>query len=181
MRESCAPMLMKEQNRLRMQRTRSQEQDVLLAIESKRTGLTREEYAEWLKGYNWDYFMTVTFRKAKKEPYYALESVYRELRNFYVARAFLGCEPHQSGDLHIHGILSGAAPGWKPEISLPWEIWNGLFKRFGRSKVEACNSAEAVSSYCAKYILKQQSRVCDYYAVYGSPLDWRGGLLDKAG
>jgi len=175
-------MLSKEQNRLRMQRTRSQEQDVLRAIESKRTGSTKAEYAEWLQMYNWDYFITVTFRKQRKEPYYVLESVFNELSyEYFVARAFLGCEPHQSGDLHIHGILAGPAPGWLPEIALPWEIWSGMFKRFGRSKVEACNSAEAVSAYCAKYVLKQQSRVCDYYAVYGSRLDWQGGLLDKSG
>jgi len=174
-------MLTKEQDRLRKQLTRQQDQDKLLALESRRSGVTREQYADWLKRYNWDYFMTVTFRKPRKEPYYVLESVYRVLANdYFVARAFLGCEPHQSGDLHIHGILSGAAPGWKPEIALPWQIWDGMFKGFGRSKVEACNSSEAVSAYCAKYVLKQQSRVCDYYAVYGSSLNWQGGLLDKS-
>ncbi|MBA7581134.1 hypothetical protein ES708_23036 [subsurface metagenome] len=29
----------------------------------------REQYAEWLQGYNWDYFATITFRKPRKEPY----------------------------------------------------------------------------------------------------------------
>lgn len=137
----------------------------------------REQYAEWLQGYNWDYFMTATFRKPRKEPYYALKHIWSELKSYEVARAFLGVEPHQSGDLHIHGILAGYPPGWRPEMALPWEIWEGLFERFGRARVEACNTHETVTAYCAKYILKQQHRVADYYGIYGSRLSWQGGKL----
>lgn len=141
----------------------------------------RQEYAEWLQGYNWDYFLTSTFRKPRIEPYYALKHVWNELSNHWVARGFLGVEPHQSGDLHIHGIVAGNPPGWQPEIDLPWDIWDGLFHRFGRARVEACNTNEAVTAYCAKYILKQQHRVADYYGVYGSRLAWQGGKLNDAG
>ncbi|MBA7592115.1 hypothetical protein ES708_34292 [subsurface metagenome] len=137
--------------------------------------MIRQEYAEWLKGYNWDYFLTSTFRRPRREPYYALQSVWHELRKSDVARAFLVAEPHQSGDLHIHGLAAGFAPGWRPGIALPWDIWSSLNKRFGRAKVEACNSQEAVAGYCAKYLLKQQSRVCDYYEVFGSKFAWHFG------
>lgn len=143
----------------------------------RRGQVVREQYAGWLQGYNWDYFTTITFRAPRKEPYYALRGVWSELEKHFVARAYLGVEPHQSGDLHIHGIIAGAPPGWRPEIQLPWEIWAGVFKRFGRAKVEACNTHEAVTAYCAKYILKQQSRAVDYYGIYGSKLSWQGGLL----
>jgi len=169
----------------------------------------RQEYAEFLQGYNWDYFLTATFRQKRiyhpqaqieglwykppsanrsytvdaprKEPYYALQSVWHELEQSSVARAFLVAEPHQSGDVHIHGIVSGAGPGWRPEMALPWDIWSGLFKRFGRANVELCNSQGAVSSYCSKYLLKQQSRVCDFYEVFGSKFAWHNGRdLTKA-
>lgn len=103
--------------------------------------------------------------------------VWGQLQKHHVARAFLACEPFQSGDVHIHGIVAGYPPGWKPEIDLPWDIWAGLFERFGRAKVEACNSYEAVTAYCAKYILKQQGRVGDYYEVFGDAFAWRGGVL----
>ncbi len=142
---------------------------------SKRGRVVREQYAEWLQGYNWDYFLTSTFRKPRREPYYALRAVWGELERSFVARAFLAVEPHQSGDLHIHGIVAGMPPGWRPEIPLPWDIWSGLFKRFGRAKVEACNTHEAVTAYCAKYVLKQQGRVADYYGIYGTKLAWQGG------
>ncbi|MBA7552251.1 hypothetical protein ES705_44809 [subsurface metagenome] len=142
---------------------------------ASRDNTIRQEYAEFLQGYHWDYFLTSTFRKPRKEPYYALQSVWHELRKSFVARAFLVVEPHQSGDLHIHGLVAGTGAGWRPEIALPWDIWTGLFKRFGRAKVEACNTQEAVTGYCAKYLLKQQSRVCDYYEVFGNKLAWHNG------
>jgi len=142
---------------------------------TKRGSLIREQYAEFLQGYNWDYFLTSTFRLPRKEPYYALQSVWHELQKSSVARAFLVAEPFESGDLHIHGLAAGRGPGWRPELALPWDIWSGLFKRFGRAKVEACNSQEAVTGYCAKYLLKQQSRVCDYYEVFGNKLAWIEG------
>ena len=135
----------------------------------------RSEYAEWLKSYNWDYFLTSTFRQPRKEPYYALQSVWHELQDHFVARAFLVAEPHQSGDLHIHGLAAGIGAGWRPELALPWDIWQGLFKRFGRAKVEACNTQEAVTGYCAKYLLKQQSRCCDYYEIFGNKFAWHNG------
>ncbi len=142
---------------------------------TKRGELIKEQYAEFLQGYNWDYVLTSTFRKPRREPYYALQHVWHRLQNYNVARAFLVAEPHQSGDLHIHGLAAGAGPGWRPEMALPWDIWQGLFKRFGRAKVEACNSQEAVTGYCAKYLLKQQSRACDYYEVFGSKFAWHNG------
>lgn len=150
----------------------------MASFDVTRTNTQREQYAEWLKGYHWDYFLTSTFRSPRKEPYYALRAVSGELQKYNVTRSFLVAEPHQSGDLHIHGIVAGRPPGWHPEIALPWDIWNGLHKRFGRAKVEACNSHEAVTAYCSKYILKQQSRVCDFYQVTGDRLSWQGGKIN---
>jgi len=134
----------------------------------------QQVYSDWLQTKHWDYFFTTTFRSPRKEPYYALNHCWHELKNHHVARAFIGVEPHKSGDLHLHGLLAGRGGGWQPEIKLPWDIWEGLFERFGRSKVEACNSQEAVTAYCAKYVLKAQSSASDHYGVYGTKFAWRG-------
>lgn len=148
---------------------------------------TRLQYAEFLQGFTWDYFLTATFRSPRREPYYALQHVWRELQRHNVARAFLAAEPFQAcGDLHIHGIAAGtrnkgsfygvrARDGTPLNIDTPQGIWHGLFKRFGRAKVGWCNSHEAVSMYCSKYILKQQSRVCDYYELFGNKASWQRG------
>lgn len=132
----------------------------------------RTAYAGWLQQYQWDYFFTTTFRSPRREPYYALKNVWSELEKHRVARAFIGVEPHRTGDLHLHGILAGLGADWVLGIDLPSNIWSALFKRFGRSKVEACNNHDAVSLYCAKYILKAQNSVIDHYGVFGDKYSW---------
>lgn len=173
-------------HRLIYSKTREEENVALAAIESRRLGWTRDAYAEFLQTFLWEDMITITFRSARKEPYYAAKSVWSELYSGQnsegkynnVTRAFLAVEPFQSGDLHIHGLIAGNLKGWKPEMSLPWEIFDSMFKRFGRSRIEACNSMEAVTNYCAKYILKQQSRVCDFYYLFGEKFSWENGLLN---
>jgi len=184
-------MLTREADRLRKIQARRLEQDneYLKVIESRRVGDTRIKYAEFLMKYYWEDFITVTFRKPRKEPYYAAKAVWNSLKHFNVTKAFLAVEPHQSGDLHIHGIISGNIRGWQPELKLPWDIWEGLFSGYvneygmkvpgyGRSKVELCNSSERVTMYCAKYILKQQSRVADYYYIYGDKFAWLNSKIN---
>lgn len=167
--------------------TREDYNAYLAAIESRRLGWTREAYAEFLQSFCWEDMITVTFREPRKEPYYAAKNVWRVLFNGQnsaghyncVSRAFLAVEPFQSGDLHIHGLIAGNVRGVKPEMALPWEIYDSLFTRFGRTRVEACNSMEAVTNYCAKYILKQQSRVCDFYYLFGDKYSWENGILSQ--
>lgn len=109
-------------------------------MQTERDGEIRRQYAEWLKSYYWDDMITVTFRSPRRDPYYALKAVQNELFKCNARRGFLVAEPFQSGDLHIHGIIAGPAPGFKPELMLPWEIWEILFQRFGRSKGRAVQS-----------------------------------------
>lgn len=185
-----------------------------ISTTTARGNYIREQYADWLSKYNFDYFFTATFRTANKtvpasdvriydantgefkreeywswrgssiggkprrEPYYAIKNVWQELVLYDVKRGFLVAEPHQSGDLHIHGIIAGGLPKQEP-IALPWDIWHGLFDRFGRAKVEAPNKHQCVTMYCSKYLLKQQHRACDYYEVFGDAVYWRSGVLQK--
>jgi len=175
-----------------------------------RTQKEREQYSEWLQTYRWDYFLTATFdpgkgcaihakgesqyvmdrvtgqavrseyTRGRKEPYSALKAVSGELVKHNVARAFLVAEPHQSGDLHIHGIVAGSVRNGRNLMESPGEIWSALFKRFGGAKVEPVHGAGQVCMYCSKYVLKQQSRTADYYEVYGNKLAWERGKLEVA-
>lgn len=131
-----------------------------------------QAYTNWLTTYNWDYFFTATFRSPRREPYYALKHVRNELEKHGACRGFLGAEPHVSGDLHIHGIVSGPGGTWKPDIALPWVIEEAFNKRFGRARVQACNSQEAVTGYCAKYVLKGQGHASDHYEIFGDKVWW---------
>ena len=131
----------------------------------------RDAYADFIQSYHWDYFATVTFKSPRKEPYYAIKNVWRECQKVGAARGFLVAEPHESGDLHIHGLLATAAKGALPSLALPWDVEGSMRKRFGISRVEACNSAEAVSSYCAKYVTKQDGQI-DHYDILGAKWEW---------
>ena len=135
--------------------------------------LITAQYAEFLQGYDWDYFITQTFRRPRKEPYYALHSVWHTLKYHGAARAFLACEPHKTGDLHIHGIMAGGGDGWLPHIDPMWDIWEDCHKKYGRNKVELINTSAAVAGYCAKYVLKAQNVVADHYEVFGDKIFWK--------
>ncbi len=129
------------------------------------------QYAEFLQEHHWDYFLTVTFRKPRMDPYYAIRDVWRCVEDHQATRGFLVAEPHISRNLHIHGIVSGAPPEWRPEIDLPWVIWNDCFHRFGRSKIDLVRSQGDVAGYCSKYVVKQLNQG-DHYEIFGSKLDW---------
>lgn len=90
-----------------------------------------------------------------------------------IARTFMACEPHTSGMLHVHGV---AFVNWpRSEMSaLSYNAWSTSFRRFGRSKFEACRSREDVSGYCSKYVTKSDSRY--EYAFGGNWPRPPGGL-----
>lgn len=130
----------------------------------------REGYAKFLQEYDWDYFGTITFRSARRDPVPAIKHVYKELKKSGVKRAFIGAEPFKTGDLHLHGIMQGTG---LPGIETPKEVWKRCFDRFGRTKIEYIKSKEDVANYCAKYVLKAQNNVSDHYQFCGKAYQWR--------
>lgn len=135
------------------------------------SGEIRKQYSDFLQTKHWDYFVTVTYRSPRKEPYYALNGAWRVLKSNHVGKAFLVAEPHQTGDLHLHGLVAGYPPGWKPEMSLPFDMWGDLYKAFGRSAVSPIAEIGGVTSYCAKYVLKSEYSA-DLYELFGNQVAW---------
>lgn len=74
--------------------------------------------------------------------------------------------------MHIHGLISDGEGSFEPRLLLPWDQWDKLFHRFGRTKVELIRSEEAVRKYCAKYVLKGAGD----YNFYGHAYFWRQGV-----
>lgn len=138
-------------------------------------GDTKLAYSEFLQSLPWDLFFTATFRSPRKEPYYAINHVSNTLRTCNAARQFIACEPHSSGDLHLHGLLANSRISGHAELLSPHEIWGTLFKKYGRAKVEFCNNQAAVANYCAKYVVKETNK-WDHYEFVGHPWHW---LIDK--
>ena len=113
----------------------------------------RDAFGNWLSTFDWDYFITVTFREAR-HPHHALSTVRqvgKVIRRHSDGRLFLGTELHINRTLHVHGLLS---PVKRPNDFLQYALWNSLFTAFGRTEVRRVQSREAVSNYVSKYVTK---------------------------
>jgi len=134
-------------------------------------------YAGWLSQYHWDYVITVTFRKRFTDWYKAHLFVWQALHDkCHAKRAFLAAEKHPllGNQVHVHGLISGDDYNWAPNLMLPWDTWDVLFHRFGRSLVQPARDDAAANRYVAKYILKAPGD----YGVYGHPYFW---TIDNCG
>ncbi len=139
-----------------------------------------EAYSAYLQSLPWDYFATVTFRTPRKDSIRAGNVVWKELAYQDVERAFLAVEPHESGDLHIHGLLKMPdnvfmrSDYTKADLrnGRAYDLWRTVFHKFGRSKVEVINDSHAVAEYCSKYVVKQSLNQ-DCYNFYGQSSLWK--------
>lgn len=125
-----------------------------------------EALATWLESMPWDYFWTVTSRRPRRDALALIRDVSHHFRSLdYASALFIACEPHRlSRNLHAHGLYrseTGTQLGLSLGVPSPGGIWEGLFYRFGRSRVEPIRSTSEVSAYCSKYVTK----LCD-------PDDW---------
>lgn len=120
----------------------------------------RDSLSSYLQSRDWDYFITVTTRKPWHDAIALNREAYSKLNGITaIERAFLCTEPYyvRSG-VHLHGLVK--ADKKYVEFIPTQRIWQGLFTRFGRSKVELVHNLEQVTGYCSKYVTKSQG---DYY------------------
>lgn len=129
--------------------------------------------------HGWDYFITDTFKRERRDPISSAFALWKPLHEVFGAtRSFVAVEPHETGALHLHALarfgLADHAEDAVYENSLPRAsaIWKYLFKAHGRNKVELAHDALAVSRYCAKYVVKDGF----HYEFFGDKAAW---VLDK--
>lgn len=118
----------------------------------KRIYEQREQYANWLSNESWDYFFTGTFRFENITPNGARRAANRFFRGFPTKELIvLFIESGKLyGKVHLHGLLRFRADQ-RPTARTIWKWW---FDKNGRAKVEEIKSAQAVSKYCCKYVIK---------------------------
>jgi len=134
------------------------------------TAECRQAYADFLLSRSWDYFATVTFARPRRDTLAAIRDVDHSVANLR-ERAFWAVEPHRSGALHLHGLLkSTTLENHQDPFHSATEFWHRFFHAFGRSRVQAANSSEAVARYCAKYVTKSGGYEYDFT---GNSLFWR--------
>lgn len=132
-----------------------------------------ESWGGFLSRWEWDWFVTLTFRphRGKKvgsrsrlpHPEQAdklfrlwISRLNRHLYGNHCWKKGMGVgwvrasEPHQSGALHYHALLTGT--GVTDARRLDWkDDWYALA---GFSRIEPPSSQDAVQAYCAKYVAK---------------------------
>ena len=111
--------------------------------------------ASFLEAQSWDYFLTVTFA-VPRHAHQAVATL-NSIRNTLVATdgpalLHLATEPHRSGTLHVHGLYKKADGSSITAAGL----WEPLFRRYGRSKVETPRNQHSTARYVAKYVIKSE-------------------------
>ena len=117
-------------------------------------------WADWVKGWQWEWFCTMTFRervhpeRAHKLWRWVVRGIDRELYGPQVARRAEGLqwvralEFQRRGVIHYHA-LARRTRGYRRLTVM--DLWKDVA---GYAKVEAVRNVESVSGYCSKYVVK---------------------------
>lgn len=116
----------------------------------------RTAWGEWLGGFPWDAWGTLTFRWA--DPTHA--QLDRAFGRFITtvrmwaddeAPYFLGHEVGAGGRAHLHCLIGGLR-GW--DGAQRSRLWGWWFKRYGRCEVRGYDPEKGAAHYVSKYITK---------------------------
>lgn len=133
-----------------------------------------ESWRDFLGRWEWDWFVTLTFRphRGKRVGSRArlphpeqtdklfrlwISKLNRHLYGNHWSKKGIGVgwvrasEPHKSGALHYHALLTGT--GVTDARRLDWK--DEWFSLAGFSRIEPPKSQDAVQAYCAKYLVKE--------------------------
>ena len=123
------------------------------AEDSVRWSQVQEAWGKWLSLREWDWFLTITFKRPRKDVILALNAVENALKSVYShPTAFLGAEYHRSGDVHVHGLFKLCRSCRLEDTTL--HLWSALFNRLGRSEVVPPRHKADVIKYTTKYCTK---------------------------
>ena len=118
---------------------------------------TKAAWAAFLGRYEWEYFLTITFR-LPREPHHAqstLSQIGNIIERHSNGRYFLGSELHHSRTLHVHGLFTPRKRTTAPSSGVTARaLWGVFLEEFGRSQVRRVLTNEAVTRYCSKYCTK---------------------------
>lgn len=126
-----------------------------------------EAYSSHLSTFNWDTYLTVTFKHTRHDGTNAVNAVWERLPCL-PDRAFIAVEPHKLDGIHLHALLHH-------RNDMPVEQFNEIpgrtqaycTKTFGWSKASFIETA-GVLDYCSKYVTKGNE-----YFYKGDPYYWK--------
>lgn len=113
----------------------------------------RSAWAEWLGGYPWTAWGTLTFKHANPtheqldRAFVRFIDYTRTISVWGDTPYFLGHEVGAGGRAHLHVLLGGLIP----DRSMLWSWW---FKRYGRCEVRGYDPQRGAAAYVSKYVTK---------------------------
>jgi hypothetical protein len=113
--------------------------------------------SDWIQSYQWDYFVTVTPRRPRRDSIAFLRDLSYNLKKgpSNCKRAFLAAEPFRfQHNLHVHGLVALGNENVYYGYSQPWQFEFDFRRQFGISRVEKIRGRHQVAEYCAKYVTK---------------------------
>ncbi len=131
----------------------------------------QEAYASHLTSFDWDVYMTQTFKHTRRDGSNAANHVYKTLEEkFGAIRAFIAVEPHYLDGIHLHSLIHF------PEINYQRDLVGRLKKycgkAYGFNHIAVARDQDQVSLYCCKYVVKGN----DFF-YKGEPSAWK--YVDK--
>lgn len=130
-------------------------------------------WSAFLSYIQWDWFVTVTFRREQRSAEGALRAANWIFKQSNAQRGVFFAEKHhlRADIYHIHGLLWWQFHDLRPEVELFGHI---LWGKFGFNKVvpikKTAESIDKVTKYVAKYCAKE----ADTWALYGKKKWWKG-------
>lgn len=130
-------------------------------------------YGEFLDGFAWEAFCTLTFRDSVRseecaerrftkwfrlwqEAAAASEGVAKRAIRKFPGTFALGVERHQSGTLHVHALVRRSPVlDFELDRRLGWRLWKEVY---GLARVERPMPGGGASRYLAKYVVKDVLR-----------------------
>ena len=147
---------------------------------SENDHLIKSGYSDFLQSYSWQSFYTITCRKPRRDNLAFIRDIDNAIREQSLSfRSFVAIEPHRTGFIHAHGLLSFDIPLRDPEgiyLGFSHEEINRRFRyNFGfsrdskiRTLTKTTNGVQTgVLLYCSKYVVK-----CDRGYEYDFLGDW---------
>jgi hypothetical protein len=126
----------------------------------QRSKLVRDAMADWINKYDWDFWMTGTFKEEMRvtDTFKAKKLFMRFIKVLGEKCGdidfFMAVERFKSGEFtHIHCVLNGVSHLRYLEV---WELW---FKQYGRAVVAGYDRNLGAHHYLTKYVVKE---LCDW-------------------
>tara|TARA_Y100000310_G_scaffold322439_1_gene381505 strand:- start:160 stop:660 length:501 start_codon:yes stop_codon:yes gene_type:complete len=118
--------------------------------------LLQSNYAEWLNGYNWSWWATLTFADLQSN-ITALKKFDKWMRQISCLSLyntdpfwFVACElGKEFGRLHLHALVGGIPKDFPPEIPEGWWEYSN-----GWAQVDEFVKEKGAEGYITKYITK---------------------------